>query len=452
MSQASEKKENRFDLLLLEFPSQESLEEACLIIYRKHDKNLLAAMASTPYAVGRSFDPEDQERIHSELKKVGVSHQFDSKLTGEKIIFDSKEDSKESQANTEKHQSTENQKNPTRSLEMRKPSFLIGASLMAVFIVSGVFYYSSQSTRQSSNTDSITEADTTKTLQKQPAKESPNYIAPTSNFDARVEKTSGSVDSRKKDTFEWTSAKTGDLLQAQDSIRTASSSYAALRYREGSRIQVKENTLLVIGESLEKSKDDFERELSLSDGSIHARLVSKNTNQKLKISTPQGQIVVKQEKGSTKPSHLSTSLQDGQLQVQVAEGSAQFLPLGSEEAEIDIPRNTQILATKKSVSSPVEYKPSVQLLSPGSGEGIKLEEGKEDQFQFKWEAVDSEALYTWSLASDSKMENILFTKETSETEMKLSYIVPGQVFWQVSATIDDVLYTSPIYTLHVVQN
>lgn len=448
MSQASEKNENRFDLLLLEFPSQESLEEACLIIYRKHDKNLLAAMASTPYTVGRSFDSEDQERIHSELKKIGVSHQFDSKLTGEKISFDSK---KSGQATTENLKSVTTQRSVASSFSIKKPFLAIAGGLIAVFVISGIFFFSSDSSDQKPKANSLAEPEMAVAQENTPNK-APDYIAPTSSFDARVEKTTGSVDSRKKDTFEWTSAKSGDLLQAQDSIRTAGSSYAALRYREGSRIQIKENTLLVIGESLEKSKDDFERELSLSDGSIHARLVSKNSNQKLKIKTPQGQIVLKQDKGTTKPSHLSTSFQDGQLQVQVAEGSAKFLPLGSEDSEIEIPSNTQILATKTSVSNPVEYKPSIQLLSPGSGDGVTVEDGKEDQFLFKWEPVDSEAIYTWTLASDSQMENTLFTKETAETEMKLSYIVPGQVFWQVSATIDDVLYTSPIYTLHVVQN
>jgi len=106
-------------------------------------------------------------------------------------------------------------------------------------------------------------------------------------------------------------------------------------------------------------------------------------------------------------------------------------------------------ASVDQVSKPVSFQPSLSVLSPQDAATISVKEDANNQVKFMWQAFEEGLTYRWKLFADANAEDLLLEKSTSETQIELAYIDVGTVYWRIEATVDEVLYKSPLRRLNV---
>jgi len=232
--------EARYQLTLLNYPNAGVIPKICKLIYQVEDKNLLASLNTLPYVVGRSFSKDESESLHLALKELKIGHRFLSN-DGPPLLFDP------TQTTEKKVKEPSAKVLPFKRKDRLKSRKLIIGVFASLLVIVGIWIFVANS-RQTKVLPSIENE----------------------NFEAKIESLIRDVEYRVAEGFLWKKAAVNLSLQPQDSIRTFQESLAYLRYREGNRVTVFPNTLMVIGK-----RESSERKLiKLQDGSLQARMKS----------------------------------------------------------------------------------------------------------------------------------------------------------------------------------
>jgi len=396
------------------------LSDVCEAIYHSQDKTLIGSLSSLPYHVGRSFDSTEAEPLHQTLRQLEVSHRFESNTPGVAgFQFDSRGNDS----------AIVPPMRPTRTL-ITKKSLLIGATgLLLVSAVCTVFYYFSSMgiARRITTSDPATSN------------------SPGSDQEATVERLQKEVEYRRHKDFAWNRAALNLILQKQDAIRTFADSSAVLRYREGSLLNVRPNTLLIIGEN----PNPTDRIIQLQDGTVQAQLRKTLTPHSLSIETASGTLELKNPVGDEKDPKVETTLNAGTFTVAVSEGKAKFYSVTKNSPPVEIHRSEKIVATKDSVTPPQTFLPEIHLQSPSFDGALLVDPQENTPVQFTWDSLGENAHYDWRISTDPQMKEVLLQQSTPSNKLSLTYLDLGTLYWQVTAEVDGVRYQSPVWRVHV---
>jgi len=413
----------RYNLILVDYPSPKAIEIVGALIYGKTDRNLLATLSSTPYAVGRSFSSEEFQLFHDELKKLQVHHRFICKDSDEQIEFKPKSLSEDASAPIP---TTAYQAAQLRGGTFWKNPYWIGGVTISLALAMGLYL-----------------VPFSKLLKSRPSNISSAPIGEA--FDASVVATRNRVEYRGSADIAWRSANLRQGLFDRDSLRTFDDAWATLQYRAGDQIRVRENSLVMIGSSHPEDET-----VELKDGSLRTRLAPSSIDRKFTIETASGKISIRHpQSDSTESTQVETNLKGDKLSIAVSSGEVEFFHSDPDQKSIVIGNNQQVTATKTSLSKLNAYTPILRLMNPEDNQKITIDESIPQKFRFEWEQLGENAIYEWVLSTDARFENILNRQNSKHTSLELTYLDHGKLYWQVRGEWDGVNYQSPIYTIYV---
>lgn len=433
-----EVKDLRYQLVIQRLPSEESKQFLCEQIYQSSDPDLLASLSVLPYDAGREFSYEEVQRLHIKLKNENIGHQFVPNVSDRgKISFEAKlnrelaEDPSLSEPNYSSA-SSKSKKFEINKFNLKKFKLqIIGAGLIILIsVIPLALIFMKDRDSLSSNA---------------PA---PSTVASINQeFEATLTNTVKRVDFRKRDELKWNSAQRGLKLKHRDSLRTQNDSFASIEYKDGSRINLKENSLVTIGK-VQKRK----RRLQLDDGSLRAKLSASQKLDELEIQTQKGMLKIPVPEEGSPSAQVETSYRKGKLNVAVASGKAQFMPQSKSLKEVAIQQNEQMLSQEDGSMVKKAFEPSLQIIEPKPGSSLRVEENQNNQLRFAWEDLGEGSQYTWLIATDKNFETILLERKTDEAQLQLAYLEPGTLFWRVVAELEGVRYKTDAIEVNVQQH
>lgn len=395
--------EPRFDLILKSFHNTQAITEACQLLYHVEDSKLISAMANTPYTLGRGFSKEEASVLSRKLKELKIAHIFEARAPfNERIEWKPQQDS----------ETKFNHINDRIKSKASSKSLWIG--IFILLVLGGVL---------------LTRFPNPKSITTSPGEP---YIAQLSSL-------SGRVDIRKSGDHRWQSAKGGTTLKKGDGIRTFEEAQAILNYKEGSQVRIREQTLLIVGESI-SDQTKLERNIELENGSIRARMNSPEQHEtKLSIHTAQGILTVltKQE-----VSRFESTLTDDSFEVAFSKGKGEFRSRDQNESvTID---SLKKMTYREKTSVIEDHQPRLKVYAPPNNQTMES-----PPYRFYWEDMGEDTLYNWQVSADSNMDEILLTQETASSSVNLSFLDSGNLYWQVSTTIEGIEYKSSIRKIYV---
>lgn len=406
--------EPRLTLRILSYPSEDSIEIACDLIYAARDKTLMASLSSLPYTVGRGFSTEDSNRLAAQLSEAKIGFEFVDPLS-KKIIHSHGRPAEVPGANEQV---------PTTP-QLKWILFLVAGILTAVILALVPYkdvYRKVTGTAETTSTED-----------------------PASNHRALISNVKNQVDFRRSKDLLWSQAQVNEKLFDKDAVRTGSESVAVLQYREGSSLIVRPNSLVVI----DQGKDESSRKVDLSDGSIQARLKNTNPPTSLAIETKSGTIQLSGKVGEPVEARVETSLKGTELKVAVAQGRARLLPKTPDAKPIDLATRQQIQVTPEQVGEVREYTPRLTLYFPSPDVILSVDPEQMAPLKFEWEDLGASVVYRWTMASDEAFQNILFSQETSEPKVEINYADPGKIYWRVEADEMGMKISSEVSSFYV---
>lgn len=426
----------RFRLIIDHFSSDESIRQACQIIYATTDPKLIASMGSTPYEIGRSFSVQQKTELKARFLELKIEFRFINETTGEV-------ESSSSQTTT-----PEGMTHPKFAFKITKQNAIISLSVffvLAVVLVVFQFFLKPPERMEEKTLQRDTQVQSSRENPLVKAVETPKAQPLNIEFfEAQITKIENKVEIRRKNALEWEPATVEMRLQQGDRVRTFARAFCTFQYREGSNVQVSEDSLVVVGKSMDQPQL-VSRELALENGSLRTQLVAGQKDQQIGVETNQGYIQFEHSKSTNQSTQFETVLRNNNLNVRVARGVAQFKKSKEDAEGVIISDNQQIMVTETSVSEPVTFRPPLRLLQPEDGTRLQY---SGQVVGFSWENIGF-ATYEFILAGDIEMENILFSKIVHENRIELNYLDSGFLFWQVKAYNDNTEYLSPIYRIHV---
>jgi hypothetical protein len=410
--------ELRFNLSILSYPEDATIGRVCELIYKVQDRNLMATLSTLPYHVGRSFSEAEIQALTTELRSLKVGHRYrcvDPRIPP--VEYDP-----EASGN---NLSSDSGISPSLNPLKRRRSLQITITLMASVI--GVLLASQFYSPHKDSSDDLEKSTSS------------------SQAFARLERLERSAEYRRNREILWADAEESMPLSPADALRTREQSTALIRYRDGSSLFVKPQSIVVLGQETEMNH----RSVSLQDGGLSARLKPSTQQRKLSIKTQMGTLEIQNVQPGEPEPQVETNIQGDQLQVKLLHGSASLIPIDKELKPVQLRQQQQLTATSKKISMPETFTPEILTISPPQMGMIMRDPSSSDPVRFEWEALDDEAVYQWELASDREMKSILLSQESSEPRIQINYIDLGRLYWRVSTNVQGIRYESKVQVLDV---
>lgn len=237
----------------------------------------------------------------------------------------------------------------------------------------------------------------------------------------------GTAQIRKESSTVWRDMAVNDVMVEGERIRTLSSSYAEIRFRDGSRLRLNENSQAVIQKMrVNVLEQKAESSVSLVSGDAYA-LLEGNQQKKtfnLELESSKAQVKVR----STK------------FWVSKDAKKARF---ANYDGELEVSSGSSTVVLKENQGSVVEgdKKPAVAKdLLP-----VPDQIGPDDNIEqfvssatFTWKPVEGAAFYWLEIATDKAFKKIVVTERTlKKPEYTKSDFAEGAYYWRVAAIDED---------------
>jgi hypothetical protein len=403
----------RFDLELVSYPQPNVVYDVCRLIYRSSDPKLAASMHSTPYVVGRSFSREEQENLAKGLQELQVGFTFRSRPPFTEVVTFNPNEAPQEPVSGDM---------VFRFLNFKR-ILLLGILILGTGVLAyGAYRFISSGLREQTTQDALEE----------------------SIGDAKINFTQGRVEHRRQRALQWEPSNIGVSLQNRDAVRTLSDSKSQIAYRGGQAIELGENSYIVIGDSQMTQENVLKHAIDLEDGELSAELTATSQAQEFEVSTPQGKIKLRSPKtGETSKNRVEAEVRGDELRVAVVEGSAQFTSIDSQEP-IEITPQSELRQTEGQVPRLKQVVPIV-LTSPADQHRF----ANNEKFIFSWRSQAGVTQYELFISSDPEMRDVLLVQRSLASELELSFLDSGPLYWQVRAETPSGLYRSGVRQVHV---
>jgi hypothetical protein len=228
----------------------------------------------------------------------------------------------------------------------------------------------------------------------------------------------------------WTGAQIGDMLVERDGVRTFRKSSAELRFADGARLTVTEDSLIFLRRSGATLKGVERKSIELMSGQAE---LDARSNQPA-APGPEVEIVVGASRTTSRPD------KSGGAQTRARrseEGSAKLMVYGGESeveaggAKVQVPRG---MGTSVAPSGPPSPPERLLAAPAGTDPAAGAERACADPL-FSWQAVPEAAAYTVEICRDPACAELV-ERQTGETAAKWRPAAPlpvGSYYWRVTA-------------------
>ena len=160
---------------------------------------------------------------------------------------------------------------------------------------------------------------------------------------AELEERINHVDYRARNESIWSHADIGKAFMRFDALQTQSASSAKVQYKSGSKLEVRENTLLVFDHDPGKAKKNEDRVIVKNGGLIGS------TKTELWVFTNAGLVQIKPTKDSKLPARAQVAIKNGnQLNVKVDAGAANVIVKNENKFEkIEVATKSEVTVESK---------------------------------------------------------------------------------------------------------
>jgi hypothetical protein len=228
----------------------------------------------------------------------------------------------------------------------------------------------------------------------------------------------------------WTDARLGDVLIERDGVRTFRQSSAELRFTDGARLTVTEDSLVFLRRSGTTLKGVERKSIELMSG--QAELDARSNAPA--AAAPEVEIVVGASRTTSRPDKSGGA----QTRARKAdEGSAKVMVYGGESeveaggAKVQVPRGMGTSVAPTGPPSP----PEKLLAAPASTDPAAGAERACADPLFSWQAVPEAASYTVEVCHDPGCAELV-ARQAGETAAQWRSATPlavGSYFWRVTA-------------------
>ena len=231
----------------------------------------------------------------------------------------------------------------------------------------------------------------------------------------------------------WTDARLGDMLVERDGVRTYGKSSAELRFADGARLTVTEDSLVFLRRSGTVLKGVERKSIELMNG--QADLDARSyTPSAAAPAAPEVEIVV----GASRTTSRADKSGGAQTRARKAEGnSAKVMVYGGESdveaggAKIQVPHG---MGTSVAESGPPSPPEKLLAAPPGTDPAAGAERACADPL-FTWQAVPEAATYTVEICRDPGCAELV-ERQTGQAAAQWRSATPlavGRYFWRVTA-------------------
>ncbi len=225
----------------------------------------------------------------------------------------------------------------------------------------------------------------------------------------------------------WTAAQRGDLLKRKDGLRTHHGSSAELRFGDGLKLLVTEDSLVFLNDLetdvLGRTRDGIEIVQGQADLKVHRRRPEHGA-----IEVTVGSVRAEPRPGSGgKGSSRFARAEDGGARVMVFAGRS---TVASGGAQIDVPEGMGTRVPQGKPPAPPEKLLRAPVLSkPGPGWKAPWANPV-----FSWEAVSGAQAYTVEIFSDARGTRLVERKQgVHGTSWAPEKLPKGSLYWRVTA-------------------
>ncbi|HEX3554481.1 MAG TPA: LysM peptidoglycan-binding domain-containing protein [Thermoanaerobaculia bacterium] len=228
----------------------------------------------------------------------------------------------------------------------------------------------------------------------------------------------------------WTDARTGDVLVERDGVRTFRQSSAELRFADGARLTVTEDSLVFLRRSGAALKGVERKSIELQTG--QAELDARATAPA--VAAPEIEIVVGAARTTSRPDRSGGAQTRAR---RAEEGSAKLMVYGGESeveaggAKVQVPRG---MGTSVAPSGPPSPPEKLLAAPAGTDPAAGAERACADPL-FSWQAVPEADSYTVELCRDPGCAELV-ARQTGETGAQWRFATPlplGDFYWRVTA-------------------
>ncbi len=260
---------------------------------------------------------------------------------------------------------------------------------------------------------------------------------------ARISEIHGTVEMLPPGSSDWIIADLNQVLRRGTRMRTQRSSTAKLKFDDGSTIQMKENSLVIIRE-LSEDETTQAKSSNIELGTSHIEALikeSRMSGSSFRITMPDNsEAEIKSE------SSLEVKV-DGKKKsvvkvfmgrVEVIQGD-QRVALTSREAVILDSRDTRRKRTLKTIAIPLPPR----LMYPANVQLLTVTNPDTDSIFFRWTLVQDVKKYTIDISKDYYFYELSLSNDSDTNRFSTSHLDPGNYYWRVNSVNQAGLASEP---------
>jgi len=240
----------------------------------------------------------------------------------------------------------------------------------------------------------------------------------------------GSVQNRKPEDSSWSDTRLKQHLNEQERVRTLAASLAGILFTDGSKINLNEDSLAVIGAMKENLiRRSFQAEVTVLQGDVLAHLSALGGKKEFTLNAPGVDTTIRSKK-------FRTTRSEGEV-----------TRIANYDGEIDVTANQGKVTIKKDEGTKIEkgQKPSAPkklLLPPVMISPTANQVFFSATIPFEWNAVSNAAFYQLEISPTRDFTNILASERINATQY--TWQVPQQgVYYYRMYTIDNDEFAGP---------
>lgn len=216
----------------------------------------------------------------------------------------------------------------------------------------------------------------------------------------------------------WDEAEAPDELHTGDQIFTDKASQAKVRFDDGSEIALAENSLVKI------EKQGGKTTLDMSKGFVSGKFGGSGKGE---FTIKMGGTQVKLAQGAELQAKVDPNDKNA-TRVALVSGDGAVQAAGGKTLAL---AKNQVLSVDTKTGAATVQEVTVSLLLPKVGE--QLDAGDNPTLFFKWDAKNPSLVYTVVVARDSRFQDVVTRRETSNKALTIPTLPSGTYYWKVQS-------------------
>jgi hypothetical protein len=234
----------------------------------------------------------------------------------------------------------------------------------------------------------------------------------------------------------WRDSREGMKLGERHSVQTFDRSWATISFDPDNRIELGENSLVVL-RSFDREEDGSDRRASLLvlGGEVRGafRPRAGGAALQLEMETAQGKTRIQSTSGEPAPTEFRVEVDEvrGTSRVSILRGRAEISAGGT---TVPLSANETVqLGPSQATPVPVELPPAPRLRS--AVKRVLPYRTQAPLISFEWTRVPSAEHYILVIARDLGFRDVIYRTECEKTEFEYGNLAAGRYHWQVSAVV-----------------